>query len=115
MQTLTRFAVPVLMVLLSVATASVSPAQVVFRSKPPALRSYSVTAIQSILSDPGHYQFRIVRIRGVVQSILQVPNWTKCGLAAAYQIRVEDESGELMVIDPGACGRHPENRGPVVA
>ncbi len=115
MQTLTRFAVFGLMVLLFLATASVSPAQNLLRSKPPSLHSYSVTSIHAILSDPGHYQFRLVRIRGVVQSILQVPNWTKCGLAAAYQIRVEDESGELMVIDPGACGRHPENRGPVVA
>ena len=115
MHSLTRSAVLGLMVLLSVATASVSPAQNLLRSKPPSLHSYAVTSIHAILSDPGHYQFRLVRIRGVVQSIIQVPNWTKCGFAAAYQIRVEDESGELMVIDPGACGRHPDKRGPVVA
>ncbi|MBX3301044.1 MAG: hypothetical protein KF693_02395 [Nitrospira sp.] len=114
MQTLTRYAVPGLMVLLSVATTSVSPAQLVPRSKPPALHSYAVTSIHAILSDPGHYQFRIVRIRGVVQSIIQVPNWTKCGFAAAYKIRVEDESGGLTVIAQGPCGRDPGNSGPIV-
>lgn len=86
MLTLTRYAVSVVMVLLSIATTSVSPAQIVPRSKPPSLHSYAVTSIQGILSDPGHYQFRIVRIRGVVQSIIQVPNWSKCGFAAAYKI-----------------------------
>ena len=111
---MTRYAISVLIALLSVATASVSPAQLVPRSKPPALRSYAVTSIQSILSDPGHYQFRIVRIRGVVQSITQVPNWIKCGFAAAYKIRVEDESGALTVIDQGPCAQNSGNRGPVL-
>lgn len=114
MLTPTRSIVPVLMVLLSVATASVSPAQLAPRSKPPALHSYAVTSIQGILSEPGHYQFRIVRIRGVVRSIIQVPNWTKCGFATAYQIRVEDESGGLTVIDQGPCGRDPVNSGSMV-
>lgn len=113
MPTLTRSAVPVLIVLLSVVMASVSPAQIMFRSKPPSVHSYAVTSIQGILSDPGHYQFRIVRIRGVVRSIIQVPNWTKCGFAAAYQIRVEDESGGLTVIDQGPCGRDSGNSGSV--
>ena len=103
-----------LIVLLSVVTARVSPAQLVPRSKPPSLHSYAVTSIQAILSDPGHYQFRIVRIRGVVQSIIQVPNWIKCGVAPAYKIRVEDESGGLTVIDQGPCARDPRNSGPVL-
>jgi hypothetical protein len=30
------------------------------------------------------------------------------------QIRVKDESGDLTVIDPGPCGRHPGNRGRVL-
>lgn len=114
MQTLTRFAVPGLMGLLLVATASVSPAQLVPRSKPPALHSYAVTSFHAILSDPGHYQFRLVRIRGVVQSMIQVPQQTACGVGVGYKIRVKDESGELTVIDPGPCGRHPGNRGPVL-
>lgn len=114
MLTLTRSAILALTVLLSVATVSVSPAQIIFRSKPPSLHSYAVTSIQGILSDPGHYQFRLVRIRGVVGSIIQVPNWTKCGFAAAYQIRVEDESGGLTVIDQGPCGRDPGNSGSMV-
>lgn len=111
MLALTRYTVPVLMVLLSIATASVSPAQIVFRSKPPSLHSYGVTPIHAILSDPGHYQFRIVRIRGVVQSITQLSNWTKCGFAPAHKIRMEDESGGLTVIDQGPCGRDPGNSG----
>lgn len=111
MLTLLRYAVPVLMVLLSVSTASVSPAQIVFRSKPPSLHSYDVTSIQAILSDPGHYQFRLARIRGVVQSVIQMPNWTKCGFAAAYKIRVQDESGGLTVIAQGPCGQDPGNSG----
>ena len=114
MQTLTRYAVPGLIVLLSVVTASVSPAQIVPRSKPSSLHSYAVTSIQGILSDPGHYQFRIVRIRGVVQSITQVPQQTTCGVGVGYKIRVKDESGELTMIDPGPCGRNPGNRGPVL-
>ena len=112
MHPLTRYAIPGLMVLLSVATASVSPAQLVPRSKPPALHSYAVTSLHAILSDPGHYQFRLVRIRGVVQSIAQVPQQTACGGGVGYQIRVKDESGELTVIDLGPCGRG--NRGPVL-
>lgn len=113
MLALTRYAVLVLMVLLSAATTSVSTAQIMFRSKPPSLHSYYVTSIHGILSDPGHYVFRTVRIRGVVQSITQVPQQTACGLGVAYQIRVEDESGELTVIGQGPCGRDPGNSGPV--
>ena len=114
MLTLTRCAVPVLIALLSIATASVSPAQFVPRSKPPSLHSYAVTSIQAILSDLGHYQFRIVRIRGVVQSITQVPQQTACGLGVGYKIRVKDDSGELTVIDQGPCGRNSGNSGPVL-
>jgi hypothetical protein len=112
--TLTRSAVLGLMGLLFLATASVSPAQLVPRSKPPALHAYAVTSIRAILSDPGHYQFRLVRIRGVAQSISQVPQQTACGVGVGYQIRLKDESGELTVINPGPCGRHPGNRGPVL-
>ncbi len=110
---LTRYTVPMLMVLLSVASASVGAAQIVPRSKLPSLQSYYMTSIHEVLSDPGHYQFRIVRIRGVVQSIIQVPNRTRCGFGAAYKIRVEDESGGLTVIDLGPCGRG--NRGLVLS
>ena len=102
------------MVLLPIATASVSPAQIVFRSKPPFLHSYAVTSIHAILPDPGHYQFRIVRIRGVVQSVIQVPNWIKCGFAPAYKIHVEDESGGLPLIAQGSCARNSWNSGPVL-
>lgn len=112
MLNLTRYAVPVLMVLLSIATASVSTAQFVPRSKPSSLHSYDVSSIHGILSDPGHYAFRIVRIRGVVQTITQVPHRTTCGLGVAYKIRVKDESDELTVIDQGPCGRG--TRGPVL-
>lgn len=114
MHTLTQYTVFVVMVLLSIVTASVSPAQFVPRSKPPSLHSYAVTSIQGILSDPGHYQFRIVRIRGVVQSITQVPQQTMCGIGVGYKIPVKDESGELTVIDLGPCGRNSGNRGPVL-
>jgi len=114
MLTLVRYAITALTVLLSVATPSVSPAQLVPRSKPPSLHSYSVTSIQAILSDPGHYQFRTVRIRGVVQTITQAPHRTTCGLGVAHEIRVKDESGELIVIDLGPCGRNSGNRGPVL-
>lgn len=114
MRTLMRYAVSALMILLSVGAASVSPAQLMFRSKPPSLQSYYVTSIRGILSDPGHYQFRIVRIRGVVQSITQVPQLNACGLGVGYQIRVKDESDELTVSDLGPCGRNAGNRGPVL-
>lgn len=109
-----RYAVPALMVLLLIATGSASPAQIIPRSKPASLHSYSVTSIQGILSDPGHYQFRIVRIRGVVQSITQVPQQTSCSLGGGYKIRVKDESDELTVIDQGPCGRDPGNSGPML-
>lgn len=114
MRTLTPYAVPVLMILLSVAAASVSTAQIMFRSKPPSLQSYYVTSIQAVLSDPGRHNLRFVRIRGVVQSITQVPQQTACGLGVGYQIRVKDESGELTVGDRGPCGRNHGNRGPVL-
>lgn len=114
MSTLVRYAVSMLMVLLSIATATVSPAQNLLRSKPPSLQSYAVTSIQEVLSDPGHYNLRFVRIQGVVQSITQVPRQTACGLSVGYKIHVKDESGDLMVIDPGPCGRNAGNRGPVL-
>lgn len=102
------------MILLSVATTSVSTAQIILRSKPPSLRSYYVTSIHGILSDPGHYQLRIVRIRGVVQSIVQfsLPQWSTCGLGVGYKIRVKDESGGMTVIDQGPCGLG--TRGPML-
>ncbi len=112
MLTLTRYAVSVVLVLLSIATASVSTAQFVPRSRPPSLHSYYVTSIHGILSEPGRYNLRIVRIRGVVQTITQVPQPTACGLGVAYEIHVKDESGELKVIDLGPCGRG--SRGPVL-
>lgn len=113
MLTLTRHAVPVLIVLLSIVTASVSTAQIVPHSKPRPLHSYDVTAIQAILSDPGHYTFRIVRIRGVAHTITQVQRRTTCssGIGYGYEIRVKDESGELTVMDLGPCGRNIGNRG----
>ena len=50
-----------------------------------------------------------------MQSISQVPLPSTCGvgggLGIGYKIRVNDESGELTVIDQGPCGRG--NRGPV--
>ncbi|MGC4098463.1 MAG: hypothetical protein QM706_15220 [Nitrospira sp.] len=114
MRTPTPYAVPVLVILLSVSAASVSTAQISVRSKPPSLHSYYVTSIQAILSDPGHYNLRFVRIRGVVQSITQVPQQTACGLGGGYQIRVKDDSGDVTVTDLGPCGRNPRNRGPVL-
>jgi hypothetical protein len=48
----------------------------------------------------------------MVQSISQVPQQTVCGLGVGYQIRVQDESGELTVIELGPCGRG--NRGAVL-
>lgn len=111
MLALTQCAVSALMILLSITTANVGAAQIVPRSKPPSLHSYAVTSIQAILSDPRHYQFRIVRIRGVVQSITQIPNLIKCGFAPAHKIRVEDESGGLTVIDQGPCARNSRNSG----
>lgn len=111
MLALAQSAFSALMILLSITTANVGAAQIVPRSKPPSLHSYAVTSIQAILSDPRHYQFRIVRIRGVVQSITQVPNWIKCGFAPAHKIRVEDESGGLTVIDQGPCARNSRNSG----
>lgn len=114
MLVLTQCAVSALMTLLSITTANVGAAQIVPRSKPPSLQSYDVTSIQAILSDPGHYQFRIVRIRGVVQSITEIPNWARCGFATAYKIRVEDESGGLTVIDLGPCRGKSGSNGPVL-
>ena len=49
-----------------------------------------------------------------MQSIIQVPQPATCGvgsgLGVGYKILVNDESGELTVIDFGRCGR---NRGPL--
>ncbi|MGE0468166.1 MAG: hypothetical protein AB7L09_03805 [Nitrospira sp.] len=116
MLTLTRSAVLVLVILLAGAVAHVSTAASLPRSHPPAWWSLSVTSIHAILSDPRYYQSRIVRIRGVVQSITQVSQPATCGvgggLGVGYQIRVHDESSELTVMDLGPCGRG--NRGPVL-
>lgn len=49
-----------------------------------------------------------------MQTITQAPHRTTCGAGVAYEIRVKDESGELLVIDLGPCGRNSGNRGPVL-
>lgn len=114
MLTLTRSAVLVLVILLAGAVAHVSTAASLPRSHPPAWWSLSVTSIHAILSDPRYYQSRIVRIRGVVQSLTQVSQPATCGvgggLGVGSKIRVHDESSELTVMDRGPCGR---NRGPL--
>ena len=71
------------------------------------LLSYNRVPISKLLSDPTSYHLREVRIAGTVR-IIQTRVMTQ-GCGVPYELTIislEDESGQVEVLDNGACGRN---------
>ena len=71
------------------------------------LLSYNRVPISKLLSDPTSYHLREVRIAGTVR-IIQTRVMTQ-GCGVPYELTIislEDESGQVEVLDRGACGRN---------
>lgn len=73
------------------------------------LTSYERIPIGTVLAHPDRYQLREIRLTGTVAAIQTetITNRLICGRAhERTTITVEDESGQIQVIDQGACGRN---------
>ena len=65
--------------------------------------------ISKVLAHPDHYQMREIRLTGTVTAIQTEisTNWRICGFAHEQTVlTLEDDSGQIEVIDRGACGRN---------
>lgn len=65
--------------------------------------------ISKVLAHPDHYQMREIRLTGTVTAIQTeiITNWRICGFAHEQTVlTLEDDSGQIEVIDRGACGRN---------
>lgn len=74
-----------------------------------SVASYERTLIATILAHPDRYQMRDIRIGGTVMAIQTetITNRLICGSAhERTTLMVEDDSGQIEVIDQGACGRN---------
>jgi len=74
-----------------------------------SLTSYERIPIASLLAHPDRYQMRDVRITGTILAIQTdtVPNRMICGSPhERTTLTLEDESGQIEVIDQGACGKN---------
>jgi hypothetical protein len=65
--------------------------------------------IGKILAHPDHYQMREIRLTGTVTAIQTdtITNRFVCGLTHERTVlTLEDDSGQIEVIDRGACGKN---------
>lgn len=73
------------------------------------LVSYERIAIATVSAHPDRYQMKEIRLSGTVTAIQTetVTNRTICGLThERTSLTVEDDSGQIEIIDQGACGRN---------
>lgn len=73
------------------------------------LASYERIPIGTVLAHPDRFQMREIRLTGIVTTIQTeiVTNRLICGRAhERTTLMVEDDSGQIEVIDQGACGRN---------
>lgn len=73
------------------------------------LASYERIPIGTVLAHPDRFQMREIRLAGTVTAIQTetITNRLICGWAhERTTLSVEDESGQIEVIDQGACGRN---------
>ncbi|MGZ8366333.1 MAG: hypothetical protein ACXW37_08195 [Nitrospira sp.] len=74
-----------------------------------SVAAYERIPIATILAHPDRYQMREIRIAGTVMTIQTetIPNRMICGLAhERTTLMVEDDSGQIEIIDHGACGKN---------
>ncbi len=74
-----------------------------------SISRYERIPIASLLAHPDRYQMRDIRIAGTVM-VMQtetIPNRMICGSPhERTTLTLEDESGQIEVIDQGACGKN---------
>ena len=73
------------------------------------LTSYERIPIGTVLAHPDRYQMREIRLSGTVMTIQTetITNRMICGLVhERTTLTVEDDSGQIEVIDQGACGKN---------
>lgn len=73
------------------------------------LVSYERIPIATVLAHPDRYQMREIRLTGTVMTIQTetVTNKLICGRAhERTTLTVEDDSGQIEIVDQGACGRN---------
>ena len=71
------------------------------------LLSYARVPISKLFSDPDDYHLREIRIAGTVRTIQTKVVTQGCGVPYELTIiSLEDESGQVEVLDKGACGRN---------
>ena len=82
-------------------------------SRPSSVRisvaAYERIPIATLLAHPDRYQMRDIRITGTVLAIQTetITNRMICGRAhERTTLMVEDDSGQIEIIDQGACGRN---------
>jgi hypothetical protein len=71
------------------------------------LLSYARVPISKLFSDPDDYHLREIRIAGTVRTIQTKVVTQDCGVPYELTIiSLEDQSGQVEVLDKGACGRN---------
>ncbi|MFO0701373.1 MAG: hypothetical protein U0236_19300 [Nitrospira sp.] len=73
------------------------------------LTSYERIPIEKVLAHPDQYQMREIRLAGTVTAVQTevIANPWICGRAhERTTLTLEDESGQIEVIDLGACGKN---------
>lgn len=71
--------------------------------------SYELVSIATLLAYPDRYQMRDIRLTGAITAVQTdiVTNRMVCGIAHERTVlTVEDSSGQIEVIDQGACGKN---------
>jgi len=74
-----------------------------------SVASYERIPIATVLAHPDRYQMREIRITGTVMAMQTetIPNRMICGSAhERTTLTLEDESGQMEIIDQGACGKN---------
>ncbi|MDH4082960.1 MAG: hypothetical protein OEV99_04240 [Nitrospira sp.] len=73
------------------------------------LASYERIPISTVQAHPDRYQMREIRLAGLVTSIRTelITNRLICGRAhERTKLTLEDDTGEIVIVDQGACGRN---------
>lgn len=74
-----------------------------------SVASHEQTPIATLVARPDHYQMRDIRITGTVRAIQteMITNRMVCGTVHEQTtLLVEDDGGQIEVIDRGACGKN---------
>lgn len=59
--------------------------------------------LREIIANPQAFNLRAVRLQGIVQTLERIPRTGGCGLLDAYLFTLNDQTGELTIIDRGTC------------